>query len=1024
MGSVKSNGAAWLRPVACLLVAVACALAAYALYTQQQTQTRGLNLGAPLNRPLNLYGLNIHLLGTPDAAQQLANLRKQGFGWVRQSFDWQATDPAQADALISAAHQNGLGFVAVLTGATPPDPVAFAQWAGEFASRNRDKLDYYQIWDEPNLASGWNGAPNPAAYAALLQTAYAAIHSNDPSATVLLAGLAPTTETGPKNLSDVLFLNQLYDLGAQPYFDAVAGKPYGFNTGPADRTTDANTLNFSRLILLREVMVANNDATKFVWGSNFGWNTRPSIWGQVTTDQQTSFTLAAYTRATDEWPWAGPLFLETPAPTEQADDPHGGFALATPLAPLSPNGLIPGQFAAQFANAYTIYDGAWKFSDLGADIPQTEPSTVSIHFVGTSLAVTVRRADYRAYLYVTVDGKPANALPIDSDGKAYLILTSPDLQPQTNTLTLASGLAPGPHVAFIRADRGWDQWALVSYTVSPNVGTLPLQWPLSALGLIALLSLIGLVFTFPSTLPTQPSTFFSRLGTLGQTILTALVAAALWASAWLTWGSDAASAFRRYGDTAPLIITVITAGLLYYSPFLILTLLSSFVLFVLFYLRPELALGLIAFFAPFYLIPRPLFDRAFSMVEICVVLAAVAIALRYLPTFLLWLKGLSQSHTNTQRFNTWLRTPLAWLDLAVFSFLIVCGLSVVTAELRGVALREFRVIVLEPVLFYLLLRVVLSQQPDSATAAQSIWRILDFLILGGVIVSLIGLSDFVTGQNLITAEGGVPRIHSVFGSPNNVGLFLGRILPITAAVALLGRDRRRRILYLIAALPMLAATLLSFSRGALVFGLPAAFAVILLFWGGKRAAVALVGLAVVGLAALGLLSNNPRFANLFSIQNGTGFFRVNVWRSAWAMFLDHPILGVGLDNFLYAYRGFYIQPDAWQEPNLPHAHNIFLDALTRTGFLGLLALLALLASVIALTRQTLKHLSDPNLRALTIGLVASMVDFAAHGLIDTGYWFVDLAFIFMLTLGLLATLSQLASSTNHTAETSGPSSES
>ena len=36
--------------------------------------------------------------------------------------------------------------------------------------------------------------------------------------------------------------------------------------------------------------------------------------------------------------------------------------------------------------------------------------------------VTLRRANYRAYLYVTVDGQPANALPRDLNNNAYVIL--------------------------------------------------------------------------------------------------------------------------------------------------------------------------------------------------------------------------------------------------------------------------------------------------------------------------------------------------------------------------------------------------------------------------------------------------------------------------------------------------------------------------------------------------------------------------------------------------------------------------
>ena len=173
------------------------------------------------------------------------------------------------------------------------------------------------------------------------------------------------------------------------------------------------------------------------------------------------------------------------------------------------------------------------------------------------------------------------------------------------------------------------------------------------------------------------------------------------------------------------------------------------------------------------------------------------------------------------------------------------------------------------------------------------------------------------------------------------------------------------------------------------------------------------------LVALIPLSRNPRFANLFSTSSGTGFFRVNVWRSAWAMFTDHPVLGVGLDNFLYAYRGKYILPEAWEEPNLPHAHNVFLDFLTRLGVLGFAALAAMLVSFFIVgadcIRETTRQ-ANRGLRALTIGLVASMVNMLAHGMVDTGYWFVDLAFVFTMTLGLMAAIHSAASSRKRTTD--------
>ena len=985
-----------LLPILALLGLILSTLAAAALVSQARAQTRGLDLGAPLNRP-SIYGLNIHLLNAPDQSAQLDRIAAAGFVWVRQPFDWQTTDLAAADSLVTAIAQRHLHLVAVFTGSQPPDPAAFADFAAQFAARYGKQIAAYQIWDEPNIELGWNGPPSAAEYARLLQAAHAAIHAADPGATVLLAGLAPTIETGPKNISDVLYLRQLYELGAGPYFDAASGKPYGFDASPYDRAVDSNVLNFSRLILLREEMIAHGDGGKFLWGSNFGWNTRPSIWGHVSAEQQAEYSRQAYDRAANEWPWAGPLFLQTPDPLLPADDPQWGFAIPDlrVVTGSFSTALKPGHYAAQNLTAYAIFfDGAWQFSDLGADIPQTVPATITFNFIGTDLALTLRRADYRAYLFATIDGQPANALPRDTNGDAYLILTSPDLLPRVETITLASGLAPGPHIAVIRADRGWDQWAIVAVTVGPSAARPDLRWPLVLLAGIFIMCAAESFISLRKVNPSAPSAIsaFQRFGDLGQTALTAAVAALLWASAWLTWGNDLAQTARKYGDTAPLLLTLLTAGLAYYSPSLLVTLLSLALLFSLFCLRPELALPLIALAAPFYLLPRPLWDRAFSLVEMLTLLATAAALLRLRP------------HVSRFKFHVSHLTPLSLLDLSVAAFVLVSAASALTADVRGVALRELRVVIVEPALLYLLFRLL---RPDPKT----LWRTADFFLLGAVLVALIGLGNYVTHTNLITAEGGVARIRSVFGSPNNLGLYLERAFPVAASLALLGRSPLRRALYALATLPIAAAILLSFSKGALLLGVPASVVVVLLFWGGRRAAIALAALtAVAGLAVIPL-SRNPRFAGLFNLTSGTSFFRVQLWRSALAMWADHPLLGVGPDNFLYAYRGKYILPEAWQEPNLSHAHNFVLDALTRLGLLGLASFAAMLVFFFQISAHTVRALAkcgDDDLRPLAIGLLAGMVAALAHGLVDTTYWFVDLAFAFMLTLGLMASLHRIS----------------
>jgi len=1023
---------------ASLLALLASLTGLAAVLHQRSVQTFGAVDGLPdpaLDpRPANLFAINV-AFPAPRAADIHNTLaRLSTFGWLRHTF---SIDPPGVvhkrspyddyDIVVNAMAAHNKKIIAVLT-ATAQHPVEhYARAVTEFASRYRDQIDVYQIGDEPNLIHSWGRPPSAAEYAALLQAAYGAIKRADPSAVVIAAALAPTVETGPDNISDLLYLQQLYDLGAGRYFDAAAGKPYGFDTGPDDRQADAQLLNFSRFTLLREVMVRNGDGHKLLWGGNFGWNTRAdSLWGVTTPEQQAVYTLRAYERAAQEWPWAGPLALENYQPAAPPDDPRWGFALADPQGALTPLGqsLISRlQSPAAFPGNYTAthpaaqYFGAWQFSELGADIPENDTGAqLRFEFRGSDLALRVRRGDYRAYLYITVDGQPANRLPRDERG-AYLVLTAPDLTPQVETIPIASGLdADRVHVVVIEPERGWGQWALAGFSVGRRLPAGEFSIAVGGLLGLALLSMSGAVFfgrgLVWDRIGVAVRGAWARLGEAGQVLLTALIGVLLYVSAWLAFEAEITAFTRRFGDAVPLLITALTAGLFYFSPSFLLALAALGVLFLLFYLRLDMALAFIALFIPFYLFPRLLWERGASVLEFCLWLTLAAWLLRHFqPLLSRWRTRLvpqaSRPASGAQHHGRDALRPSS-LDLGVLALLLVSALSTLAAEQRAVALYEFRTVLLGAALFYFLLRVIPLDE-------RALWRVVDFFVLGGVAVAAIGLYQYVTGTGLIVTEEGVARIRSVYGSPNNLALYLGRVLPVALAVALMGplrplQDAPRRVFYTLACLIMASALLLTFSRGALVLGLPAALAVIVIGWQGRRG-LFLVGAALaLGLLALPLAVNVvPRLAGLFDVQSGTGFFRLNLWLSAWRMFLDHPWLGVGPDNFLYAYRGFYILPQAWQEPNLSHPHNLVLDFLSRLGLPGLAAALWLIFSFWKTILSPPHPLSrspalKTSLYSLQIGLAALVANLLAHGLVDHSFFLVDLAFAFMLALALIQRL--------------------
>ena len=681
------------------------------------------------------------------------------------------------------------------------------------------------------------------------------------------------------------------------------------------------------------------------------------------------------------------------------------------------------------------WEGGWEFSELGADPSQAGTERVTIPFAGTDFALQVRRGNYRGYFFVSVDGEPANLLPREERG-AYLVLTSPDHAPQVVIIPVASDLDDGPHVAVVVAERGWDQWPLVGWSVSRTPDTTAYRWALVGLGALELACLGGAVWWGAGGQGDRGTGGLGDRGTrgLGDRGLGARGKKRPVVSALYSPLSTLCSPFS----------ILLAAGVFYFSPWLPLTLVSSLVpaaltlvsglaLAALVILRLDLGLALVAATAPFYLHPRPLFGKAFSMAEILVLLCTLSWGVRQISQ---WqeargkgdkgtggrgdreTRGQGDKETRSKRHSA---SPL---DLAVLFFVLAAIASFFVAEYRHVALRELRVVVLEPALFYLMLRT-------SHLDGKALWRMVDFFVLGAVAVALIGLVQYSLGINVITAEEGFRRLRSVYGSPNSVGLYLGRVLPVLVAVTLFGGSRGRRVAYGLAVVPLGLAVLFSFSKGALILGVPLSLLAVGLLAGtlakvasssgngvipGRRshpcpescsrtfARMALVMVAVAAVAAVPLL-RTPRFASLLDTQSGTTFLRLQLWRSSWTMFREHPWLGVGLDNFLYHYRGRYILPAAWEEPDLSQAHNILLDYATRMGIAGLAAGAWLQVAFWRLALP-LRRLNDPDRRALALGLMGSMVNFLAHGLVDASYFLIDLAFAFFLTLGLMQHLAR------------------
>jgi hypothetical protein len=265
--------------------------------------TSGTSTGqpAPASAPGRIqFGANVNRLfndGTYSPVQiddQLSALAATGATLARSDAFWEASEPSAPvggdhhydwtfDDLIAASlAEHGLRWLPIVDYSapwaqsvpgqdhSPPKNIAdYAAYAGALAARYGEGGAFwrahpelqalpvlaYEIWNEPGLGAFWFPSPDPARYAQLYAAAAHAIGGVDPSATVLVGGLAGV---GP-------FVSAM--LAADPglHVEGVAIHPYGRTpsdvlAGVADARQALSRLGLGPLPL---------------YVTEFGWATRP-----------------------------------------------------------------------------------------------------------------------------------------------------------------------------------------------------------------------------------------------------------------------------------------------------------------------------------------------------------------------------------------------------------------------------------------------------------------------------------------------------------------------------------------------------------------------------------------------------------------------------------------------------------------------------------------------------------------------------------------------------------------------------
>jgi putative inorganic carbon (HCO3(-)) transporter len=125
--------------------------------------------------------------------------------------------------------------------------------------------------------------------------------------------------------------------------------------------------------------------------------------------------------------------------------------------------------------------------------------------------------------------------------------------------------------------------------------------------------------------------------------------------------------------------------------------------------------------------------------------------------------------------------------------------------------------------------------------------------------------------------------------------------------------------------------------------------------------------------------------------------RLAHWEAAWGMLEDHPLLGVGVGNYVPTYPSYALP--GWKDP-LGHAHNYYLHVAAETGIAGLAAYALLVAACFWQGWLATRSLTGPA-QGVALGVLGVLGAFAVHSLFDNLYVHGMNMHVAML-LGLLA----------------------
>ncbi len=245
-----------------------------------------------------------------------------GVEWVRMPFRWNMLEPSREqfkwtvhDSIANQLRNNNIEIaghilsVPTWANGKSRDNVPADVWPDVYPPRNvndfanftytltnhyRGQIDTWIMFNEPNIKTFWQPAPNVAEYVRLLRAGYYAAKYANPQSVVVGGALAGNgVYMGWEEVESRYFLESMYNEGAEGYFDVMSIHPYV-------HPVTSNVFILQRYINDTRAVMTRYGDSRPIWVDEIGWSTTPNAWGGPTAseEQVASWVTTVFTRLT------------------------------------------------------------------------------------------------------------------------------------------------------------------------------------------------------------------------------------------------------------------------------------------------------------------------------------------------------------------------------------------------------------------------------------------------------------------------------------------------------------------------------------------------------------------------------------------------------------------------------------------------------------------------------------------------------------------------------------------------------